>query len=86
MNVNNKSVVLNSPVPDNITSEPDSNNLIWKSEPDTAEGVTVGVGVTVLVGVGVTVLVGVGVTVGNVGQQTGEDCNTISAGNVYAPV
>jgi hypothetical protein len=48
--------------------------------------VGVSVGVTVGSTVGVIVFVGVGVGVGNVGQHTGEDCNTISGGNEYAPV
>ena len=78
--LNPKLVVLNLPVPDNITFEPDSNKTISKSEPTSVVLLGVGVGVTVGVGVkdtvesgvtegvvvfvGVTVLVGVKVGVG----------------------
>ena len=59
-------VVSNLPVPDIITSEPDSNNLISNKEPDIL--VLLGVGVIVFVGVtdGVTLFVGVvvGLSVG----------------------
>lgn len=66
---------MNFPVPDIITSEPDSNKVIWKTEADVpvlvGDGVLVGVdvvvGVLVVVTVGVVVFVGVDVGVGVTG-------------------
>jgi hypothetical protein len=62
--VNVKKVMSHLPVPYTITSEPDSNIVISKTEPATPE--VVGVGVIVIVGVsdGVIVIVGVNDNVG----------------------
>jgi hypothetical protein len=64
-------VVFRVPDPDNTTSPPTSNKVMFTTDPtdglDVGVGVLVGVFVGVLVGVtvGVTVLVGVGVTYGD---------------------